>query len=142
MNDMSAEARRTTQLYQDYFEMAFETADIFSFWWQPVFKGFGRTHLELANLQSRNAQAFMTWGRTIASAPFPGAVISANMDLVRALTGHYNEALPRVSGALTKAAEPVTAFELLPLPLKRTHDSLIIPDRDQQDMQSTHRRVA
>lgn len=136
MNDLTAVSRRdTTSFYKDYFEMAFEATDILSVWWQPFLKGVGRTHLELASLQSKNAQAMLQWGRQVATARQPGDVIAANLELNRAIASNCKDAMPRVSVALTKAAEPVTAFELLPLPVKRTRDAMIIPgfDTDDQD---------
>mgnify|MGYP000002786836 CR=1 FL=1 len=146
MNELTAVSRRdTSSFYKDYFDMAFEAADMLSIWWQPFLKGVGRTHLELAGLQSRNAQAMLQWGRQVATARQPGDVITANLELTRAIASNCNDAMPRVSVALTKAAEPVAVFELLPLPIKRTRDSMIISGFDRDDQNRSvewERRVA
>ncbi len=125
----TVDARRAnTAMYKDFFELAFEATDLMSVWWQPVLKGLGRTHLELAGLQSRNLQAAMAWGRAVSTARQPDAVFRANAAFCSAVVAHYQDAVPRVSVALNTATEPVAGFQLLALPVKRSRDELVIAE--------------
>jgi hypothetical protein len=130
--------------FQDYFETAFAGADLAASWWQPFLKGVGRSQLELASMQSRNAQAMLQWTRDVAGSRSFLDVISANAALCQALANHVGDAFPKVSGALSQATQPPPAFELLPLPVKRTRDSLVIADTEAQVAKHDYeqRRVA
>ncbi|MFN0218766.1 MAG: hypothetical protein ACKVP4_08145 [Hyphomicrobium sp.] len=130
MGQQSPLSGGSTSFYQDYFEQAFAAADACAFWWQPFMKGIGRSQLELATLQSRNAQSLLNWGRAVATSKSPSDIVTANIGLCQSVAGHISEALPRVSGALANVTHPPAAFELLPLPVKRGRDSLIIPGVD------------
>ena len=142
MSDSRYAERANTSFYKDFFEMTFEATDMMSVWWQPVFKGVGRTHLEIAGLQSKNTQSMMQWGRAIATARQPGDVLIANLEFCRSVLYHCGEAAPRVSGAITTATDPVSAFQVLPLPVKRTRDSLTIEDADSDISPRRDSRVA
>jgi hypothetical protein len=105
----------------------FRAADVYAVWWQPVLKGLGRSQLEVAAAQSRSAQAWITWSRTVASARSPFDLVDANMALGRAFVDHWTQAAPRVSEALTAATEPVT---ILTIPSRKRHDSISVGDQE------------
>lgn len=116
--------------FQDYFEAAFKAADMASVWWSPFLKGLGRSQLEIAGMQSKNARAVMSWGRAVATSRSPADLVVANVVLCESVIGHFGEAFPRVSGALT----PPAAIELLSSqPPHRERDTLQITDRRQQE---------
>ncbi len=142
MSDEMSARRANTSFYKDIFQMAFETADVMSFWWQPLVKGVGRAQLEIAGLQAKNLQAAMNWSRAIATAREPDDLLRANVGFCQSVLSHCEEAAPRVSGAMTKAAEPVVGFQLLPLPIRRNRDEVFIGDADAADHVARSRRVA
>ncbi len=142
MSDEMSARRANTSFYKDIFQMAFETADVMSFWWQPLVKGVGRAQLEIAGLQAKNLQAAMNWSRAIVTAREPDDLLRANVGFCQSVLTHCEEATPRVSGAMTKAAEPVVGFQLLPLPIRRNRDEVFIGDADAADHVARSRRVA
>lgn len=117
-------------MYQGYFEMVFAAADITAMWWQPLLKGIGRTHLELSAMQSRNAQAALAWTRDVGAARGVGDLQAANVRFYETVSGHIGDAIPRVSGALTQAAVPPPAFELVEMPVRQRRDTLMLLDGD------------
>ncbi len=131
----TVDARRAqTSISKDFFEMALEATDMMSVWWQPVLKGFGRTQLEIAGLQSRNMQAAMAWGRAIATARQPDAILRANYTLYSTMLAHFEDAAPRVSIAMKTAAEPVVGVQLLAVPVKRQRDELIVAQPQEKEL--------
>lgn len=138
--EISAE-RANTSFYKDFFEIAFEAADLTSLWWQPVLKGVGRTQLEFAGLQAKTMQSTLAWTRALTTARQPADIVSAHMALCHAVVSHCSDVMPRVSSAINDAAEPVVAFQLLQLPVRRDRDTLVIDDADAYATQ-TNRRVA
>jgi hypothetical protein len=107
-----------TSVVYDFFNTAFEAADMAATFWQPMLKGVGRTQLELANLNARQGQAFMVWARAISSAPHPMSVMAANAQLFQSMTQGYADFAPRVAAAVSQATEPAAAFEILTLPAR------------------------
>ena len=126
--------------YQDYFEYTFAAADVASMWWQPWLKGVGRSHLELASMQSRNARAWLQWGRDLTMARSPVDLFAANIRLCETIRDHIGETIPKVSGALSQAAQPPAAFDLIAIPAPRRRDALEIRGLD--DVDTEERRVA
>jgi len=130
----------STSLYYQFYQQAFEMVDATSFFWQPFLKAAGRTQLEVASLQARQAQAFVHWAHRMMQPATPVDVLNANAQFWATVTGQYIESVPRVAAAVEKAAEAV-APKVLPLPPKQTRDGLILLDR-QDSGKSAERRVA
>lgn len=138
---MSNEAnalRRTTSPTYDFFHTMFEGADLVSSFWQPGLKGLGRGQLELATLNARQSQAYLHWGRSVATATSPVDILFANLNLWQTSTSLYADAGQRISASLSVAAQPPHAFEhafeVVPLPVaRRTHDTLVITGTDDED---------
>lgn len=111
--------------YQDYFDAAFKAVDLAAVWWSPFLKGVGRSQLEIAGMQSKNARSMIAWGRAVATSRSPAEIVYANVALCESIFGHVGEALPRVSGALTQATQPPAAFEVMAPPAPRRERDLI-----------------
>lgn len=127
MSDNLEARRSNTEMYRDFFNMAFEMTDVMSVWWQPVLKGVGRAHLEFATLQSKTMQAAMSWNRAVASARQPDDLLRANYSFYTTVLNHCEDAAPRVTGAINTATEPVVGFQLLAMPARpRRRDELVI----------------
>ncbi|RUP07567.1 hypothetical protein [Hyphomicrobium sp.] len=134
-------ARSTnTSLYYQFYQQAFEMVDATSMFWQPFLKAAGRTQLEVASLQARQAQAFVHWAHRMMQPATPVDVCTAHAEFWAKITGQYIETVPRVAAAVEKAAEAVTPT-VLPLPPKQKRDGLILLDR-QSSGELTERRVA
>ena len=145
MSNEANEVRRTTSPTYDFYHSMFEGADLISSFWQPGLKGLGRGQLELATLNARQSQAFLHWGRSIASATSPADVLSANLNLWQTSTSLCADASQRITASLSVAAQPPHAFEhafeVVPMPVaRRTHDTLVISGTDNEDVRP--RKVA
>ena len=55
MTDNAATSAENTYSYYPVYQALFETADMASMFWQPLLKAVGRSQLELAALQARQA---------------------------------------------------------------------------------------
>ena len=134
-------ARTTnTSPYYDFYQQAFEMADTTSLFWQPLLKAAGRTQLEVASLQARQARAFVHWAHRMMQPATPVDMYSAHAELWATIAGQYMESVPRVAAAVEKAAEAVTPT-VLPLPARQSRDGLILLDR-QSAGEPAERRVA
>jgi hypothetical protein len=131
---------RTTSLYYQFYQQAFEMADTTSIFWQPFLKAAGRTQLEVASLQARQAQAFIHWAHRMMQPASPVDVYSAHAQFWTTIAGQYIETVPRVAAAVEKAAEAVVPT-VLPLPSKQNRDGLILLDR-QETSEPLERKVA
>jgi hypothetical protein len=135
MSNEANEVRRTTSPTYEFFHTMFEGADLISSFWQPGLKGLGRGQLELATLNARQSQAFLHWGRSIATATSPADVMSANLNFWQTSTSLCADASQRLTASLSVATQPPHAFEhafeLVPLPVaRRIHDTLVISDEE------------
>ncbi|MES1179866.1 MAG: hypothetical protein ABUL43_01590 [Hyphomicrobium sp.] len=117
-----------TSLYYPFFQYAFEVADITSMFWQPMLKAMGRTQLEFASMQARQARAYVHWAHRMMQPTTPADFLSASTQLWTTVADQYVEAVPRVAAAMETAAEAVTP-KVLPLPIRQPRDTLILLDR-------------
>lgn len=126
--DVRIPARNTSQYYP-FFQYMFEAADVTSTFWQPMLKAIGRTQLEFASLQARQAQAYVHWAHRIMQPASPTDFLNANAQLWTTVAEQYIEVVPRVAAAVETATEAV-APTALPLPApKQARDTLILLDR-------------
>ncbi|WP_045835040.1 hypothetical protein [Hyphomicrobium sp. 99] len=129
-----------TSLYYQFYQQAFEMVDTTSIFWQPFLKAAGRTQLEVASLQARQAQAFVYWAHRMMQPATPADVYSAHAELWTTIAGQYMETVPRVAAVVEKAAGAV-APTVQPLPTKQKRDGLILLDRQSQG-ELAERKVA
>ena len=63
-----------TPVSQDYFQLLFEGADLYSSFWRPMLKSAGRWHLEIAGLGAKQSQAALQLSRDLSRSmtPMPG----------------------------------------------------------------------
>jgi len=141
MTGISESATRNTSAYYPFFTALFETADMMSYFWQPVLKAVGGSQLELAGLQARQAQAFMHWTHQMLRPSSPLDVFNANAQLWRTMTEQCVETAPRVAAAVSTATQ-AAAPSVLPLPAKPSRDTLLLMDRDQSADDAVERKVA
>lgn len=118
-----------TSTYYPFYQMLFEAADTTSFFWQPILKAIGRSQLELAALQARQAEAMIQWTREIMRPGSPMEIVKANARLWTSLADHMAEAVPRMASVVSSATESVAPI-VIPAPVKRTRDKLILLERD------------
>jgi hypothetical protein len=112
----------------DFYQLMFETTDVFSLFWQPYLKGVGRWQLELAHLGAKQGQAFMEYGRRVTQSRDPMQAVEAQMTLCNELGRLYTDAGQHVAQAITRAAQPVASVELFPAQKPRTHDMMRLED--------------
>ncbi len=105
-----------------------------------MFKAIGRTQLEFASLQARQAQVYVHWAHRMMQPASPADVLNANAQLWATVAEQYVEAVPRVAAAIETATEAV-APTVLPLPAKQARDTLILLDREEA-VEVPERRVA
>lgn len=131
-----------TDDYYQYYQSLFETVDTTSSFWQPLLKAIGRTQLELAGLQARQAQAVVHWAHEVMRPASPMDIFNANAQLWWTLAKQWNEVTPRVAAALNSAATSVAHPAVVPMPVKPSHDTLILLDRDGEGERARARKVA
>jgi hypothetical protein len=118
-----------TSIYYPFYQTLFEAVDTTSFFWQPILKAIGRSQLELAALQARQAEAMIQWTRDIMRPGSPMEILKANARLWTSFADHFAEAVPRVASAVSSATESVAPI-IIPAPVKRARDKLILLERD------------
>jgi hypothetical protein len=142
MSQVGLAHRRMTSPYHDYFQYFFEAADTMAGFWQPAAKTIGRSQLEMANLSAKQGQAALTWGRTIAMSPTPAGIMSANLQYWQSVTEFMNESSRKLASAVAIAGPDSDPFQLLKLPVKRSHDTLVIDPSESAGDSAPQRRVA
>lgn len=142
MDTSQVQVKANTSAYFDFFQFMFETTDLVSAYWQTVLKSIGRSQLEVATLHARQGQAFVQWARLMAAPVPPATMIDLQFQFVRTLSDQYAEFAPRMAAAVTHATQVPTASEVLPLPVRKGRDTLVIPDRDMQPDLPFERKVA
>ena len=130
---------RNTFGYYPFFQNVCDAADAASVFWQPILKAVGRTQLEFAGLQARQAQAVLHWAHQLMQPQSPMDLANANAQLWSAMFEQYMSSLPRVVAAVSTASGTPA---VLPLPAKRPHDTLILLDREEEVTGAPERRVA
>jgi hypothetical protein len=141
MTDNAATSAENTYSYYPVYQALFETADMASMFWQPLLKGVGRSQLELAALQARQARAVMQWSQQILQTTSPLDIINTNAQLWQTLTEQYVDVVPRVAAAVTTVTQPVGST-VLPMPAKRPRDTLVLIDRNEKPKNGLDRKVA
>ena len=132
---------RNTSGYYPFFQNLFDAVDVASTFWQPLLKAFGRTQLELASLQTQQAQAVLHWTQRAMQPCAPTDLVNANAQLWLAMTERCMSALPRLVAAAATASGAVAPI-MLPVPAKRRRDTLILLDRDEVAAGALERKVA
>jgi hypothetical protein len=140
-------AKNASTVYPIY-QHFFGAADMAAFAWQPALRAMGRVQLDLVHLRSRQARSLMQWGAEMMRPASPFDIWAANARLWEALAEEAVEFNSLVVAALTGTIEPPS--NVLPLPEKKRHDTLVLVDRDadgdaqdeDSDDQAAERRVA
>jgi len=112
-----------------------------SMFWQPLLKAVGRSQLEVAGLQARQARAIMHWSQQVMQPASPLDLINTNAQLWQTMTEQYVDVVPRVAAAVTTATQSVAPV-VLPMPGKRSRDTLVLIDRQETPSSDLERRVA
>jgi hypothetical protein len=141
MTNFAETAAGNTSSYYPFYQMMFETADTASIFWQPLLKAIGRSQLELAGLQARQAQAVIHWTHQMLQPASPLDLFNANVRLWQMMTAQYADVVPRVVAAVSTATEAVAPI-MLPAPAKRSRDTLILLDRGEDAGKGLERKVA
>ena len=112
--------------------------DVVSSYWQPSYKGVGRWQLELAHLGAKQGQDLLLYSQRLMRCTNPLDAVSETMNHWQRLAQHYGEASQNMASAAVKAAQPPAvfsnAFEVLPLPVKKSRDTLHVPDFDEPEL--------
>jgi hypothetical protein len=130
LNDTNEKPRNPTQTYYDFFQTTFEAIDMTSSFWQPMLKAVGRAQMEMAGLQARQAQALVRWTHQVMRPMTPFDVFNASIQYWQTTAEQCTQTAPRVAEALGAASVAPIAFKP---PTERTHDRLILLDRDERD---------
>jgi hypothetical protein len=112
----------------DAFQLAFETADIFSLYWQPLLKGVGRWQLELAQAGAKQSRAAIEFGQRMTRVTNPIDVVNAQVVYWQQVGQVYSDANQSITQAIARVAEPPVGIEFLPVQKKRTHDTMRLED--------------
>lgn len=137
MTDIAATSAENTYSYYPMYQALFETADMASMFWQPLLKAVGRSQLEMAGLQARQARAVMQWSQQILQPASPLDLINTHAQLWQTMTEQYVDVVPRVAAAVTTVTQSQT---VLAMPAKRSRDTLVLIDR--QPKNELERKVA
>lgn len=123
----------TTSPSHDYFQMMFEGADLYASVWQPMLKSVGRWHLELANLGVRQGQAALQLSRDLSRSWTPADALAANVRYLEATTQQYAQSSQRLVATVSRAVEAQVPSQVLQLPVKRSHDTIVLPGDPVED---------
>ena len=112
----------------DAFQLAFETADIFSLFWQPLLKGVGRWQLELAQAGAKQSRAAIEFGQRMGRVTNPTDMVNAQVVYWQQIGQVYSEANQHITQAMARAAEPPAGIEFSPVQMKRPHETMRLDD--------------
>jgi hypothetical protein len=129
-----------TAASQDYFQLFFEGADLYSSFWQPMLKSVGRWHLELAGLGVKNSQAALQLSRDLSRSLNPVDAVGASIRYWETVSSQYSQSSGRLAASVSRTVEAPFVSEIVALPLKRAHDLIVLPDTDHEVI--TERKVA
>lgn len=142
MAGFAEQAPRNTSPYFSFYQTLFDTIDTTSFFWQPYLKAIGGSQLELAGLQARQAQAVLRWTHQMFRASSPADAAKLSAELWQTMIGNCTDAAPRMFAVASTATQSVAPI-VLPAPVKRSRDTLILLDHEQAPTESyEQRRVA
>ncbi len=139
MAGFAEQSPRNTSPYFSFYQTLFDTIDTTSFFWQPYLKAIGGSQLELAGLQARQAQAVLRWTRQMCRASSPADVAKLSTELWQTMIGNCTDAAPRMFAVASTATQSVAPI-VLPMPAKRSRDTLILLDREQAPTESYEQR--
>lgn len=117
----------------DFYQSMFAGADQYMSYWQPMFKGFGRAQLEMAQLAAKTGQSTLSWAASLATCRNPVDVFNANVRYFEALAAHQRDSVEKLSAAMAKAAETPPAFATKNKPVRSSHDVLVLPVEQNDD---------
>src|SRR5690606_27579077 len=112
MADITSTPTDNTSVYYPYYQAVFEMADIVSVFWQPLLKAIGRSQLEMASLQARQARTMMRWGQQVLQPASPLDLMNTNAHFWQTMTEQYVDVVPRVAAAVTTATQSVNPIVL------------------------------
>lgn len=142
MAGFAEQSPRNTSPYFSFYQTLFDTIDTTSFFWQPYLKAIGGSQLELAGLQARQAQAVLRWTHQMFRASSPADAAKLSAELWQTMIGNCTDAAPRMFAVASTATQSVAPI-VLPTPVKRSRDTLILLDHEQAPTESyEQRRVA
>jgi len=139
MTGFAEQSPRNTSPYFSFYQTLFDTIDTTSFFWQPYLKAIGGSQLELAGLQARQAQAVLRWTHQMCRASSPADAAKLSAELWQTMIGNCTEAAPRMFAVASTATQSVAPI-VLPMPAKRSRDTLILLDREQAPTESYEQR--
>ena len=128
MSSSDLQSSRNTSMTHDCFQMMFESADLYSSFWQPMLKGVGRWHLEMANLNAKHGQAALQLGRDVAHSFTPADVAQSYGKYWQTVSSQYTASSERIAASVSQTVQAPLTSEVVPLPSKRGRDTLVIPD--------------
>lgn len=131
-----------TSPVHDAFHLMFETTDMVSLFWQPLFKGVGRWQLELAQAGAKQSRAAIEFGQRMTTVTSPIDVANAQMLYWQQIGQVYSDANQNLTQALARATEPPAGIEILPVRKKRLHDTLRLEDVAAPRGREEQRKVA
>ena len=118
---------KTSPTY-DFFQIMFQSADTFSSVWQPMLKGVGRWHLEVANLGAKQGQATLQLSRDLARCWTAADVTAAYGRYWQAMTSQYTESSGRIAASVSQTVQSDVVSDVVAIPSKRSRDTMTIPD--------------
>lgn len=118
----------------DAFQVMFDSLDMVSSIWQPSAKGFGRWQLELAQLNARQNRAALEFGRNMMRWTSPMDAMTNTWSYWQTLSGFYGMAGENLTSVVAKAAQPPLAIEIVPLPVKKARDTIVLPDHTEPEL--------
>lgn len=139
MAGFAEQSPRNTSPYFSFYQTLFDTIDTASFFWQPYLKAIGGSQLELAGLQARQAQAVLRWTHQMCRASSPADAAKLSAELWQTMIGNCTDAAPRMFAVASTATQSVAPI-VLPMPAKRSRDTLILLDREQAPTESYEQR--
>ncbi len=132
-NDPHRAAPATSPTH-DAFQVMFDSFDMMSSVWQPSCKGFGRWQLELAQLNAKQQRAALEFSRNMVRWTSPMDAMANTMSYWQTLCGFYGIASENLTSVVATAAQPQVAFEIVPRPLKKAHDTIVLPDLNEPEL--------
>lgn len=126
----------------DFYQLMFEGADVYMSFWQPMLKGMGRMQLEMAQMAAKTGQSTLHWATSLSGCRTPADVMKANMSYFEAVASHHRDSVDKLTAAMAKATEAPPAFDVLKMPVRSSHDILVLPVDDASGERATQRKVA
>jgi hypothetical protein len=138
------ELDRTAKLSptHDYFLMMFEGADVYTALWQPLLKSVGRWHLEVAGLGVKQGQAALQLSRDLSRSWTPADAYAANIRFWETTSSLCAMSSQRLAATVVQAVDAPVMSDVVPLPVKRGHDTMVLPGSETSGDLAPARKVA